>query len=90
MKYYILYIKRLSKNFATNIKRSFKRTNQQLLFPLEISWFSNDFRKFPRNSEAIPVMNTPGRTDVCSKSAIKTPEQTVKLLKVYKKGIRTY
>ena len=79
MKYYILYIKRLSKNFATNIKRSFKRTNQQRLFPLEISWFSNDFRKFPRNSEAIPVMNTPGRTDVCSKSAIKTPEQTVKI-----------
>ena len=78
MKYCILYSKRLSTNFASNIKRSFKGINQQL-FPLEISWFSNDFRKFPRNSEAIPVMNTPGRTDVCSKSAIKTPEQTVKI-----------
>ena len=79
MKYYILYIKRLSKNFATNIKRSFKRTNQQLLFALEISWFSNDFRKFPRNSEAIPVMNTPGRKNACSKSAIETTEQTVEI-----------
>ena len=76
MKYCILYIKRLSTNFASNIKRSFKGINQQLLFPLEISWFSNDFRKFPWNSKAIAVMNTPGRKSVCSKSAIETPEQT--------------
>ena len=79
MNYCILYIKRLSTNFASNIKRSFKGISQQLLFPLEIYWFSNDFRKFPRNSEAIPVMNTPGRKNVCSKSAIETPEQTVEI-----------
>ena len=74
MKYCILYIKRLSKNFASNIKPNFKGINQQLLFPLKIPWFTNDFRKIPGNSEAIPVMNTPGRKNVCSKSAIKTPQ----------------
>ena len=31
-----------------------------------------------RNSEAIPKMNTAGRKNVCSKSTIETPEQTVK------------
>ena len=39
-------IKRLSPNFASNnISRSFKGINQQLLFPLKIPWFSNDFKK---------------------------------------------
>ena len=50
MKYCILYIKRLSKNFASNIKPNFKGINQQLLFPLKIPWFTNDFRKIPGNS----------------------------------------
>ena len=45
MKYCILCINRLSRNFASNIKRSFKEINQQLLFPLKIPWFSNGFRK---------------------------------------------
>ena len=45
MKYCILCIKRLSPNFASNIKRSFKGTNQQLQFLLKIPWFSKDFRK---------------------------------------------
>ena len=44
MKYYILYIKGLSPNFAFNIRRSFKGINRQLLFPLKIPWFFNDFR----------------------------------------------
>ena len=73
MKYCILYIKRLSTNFTPNIKRSFKGISQQLLLPLKIPWFSNDFRKILKNSETIP-----GRKNVCSKSAIETPEQTVK------------
>ena len=79
MKYCILYIKRLSTNLASNIKQSFKGINQQLLFPPIISWLSNDFRKIPRNSEVIPVMNTPGKKNICSKSAVETPEQTVKI-----------
>ena len=45
MKYCILCIKRLSPNFNSNIKQSFKGINQQLLFPMKIPWFSNDFRK---------------------------------------------
>ena len=45
MKYCVLCTKRLSPNFAYNIKRSFKGINQQLLFPLKIPWFSNDFKK---------------------------------------------
>ena len=45
IKYCILCIKRLSPNFASNIKRSFTGINQQFLFPLKIPWFSNDFRK---------------------------------------------
>ena len=45
MKHCIQCIKRLSPNFTSNIKRSFKGSNQQLLFPLKIPWFSNDFRK---------------------------------------------
>ena len=61
-----------------NIQRSFKGINQQLLFPLKIPCFSYDFRKIPRNAEAILVMNTLDRKNVCSKSAIETPEQTVK------------
>ena len=73
MKYCILYIKRLSTNFTSNIKRSFKGISQQLLLPLKIPWFSNDFRKILKNSETIP-----GRKNVCSNSAIETPEQTVK------------
>ena len=78
MKYCILYIKRLSTNFVSNIKQRFKGINQQLLFPLKIPWLSNDFGKIPRNWEAIPVMNTSGRKNICSTSAIETPEQTVK------------
>ena len=76
MKYCILYIKSLPTNFTSNIKRSFKGINQQLLFLLKIPCFSYDFRKIPRNSEAIPVKNIPGRKNVCSKSAIETAEQT--------------
>ena len=45
MKYYILYIKGLSPNFAFNIRRSFKGINRQLLFPLKIPWFFNDLRR---------------------------------------------
>ena len=45
MKYCIFCIKRLPPNFASNIKRSFEATNQQLRFPLKIPWFSKDFRK---------------------------------------------
>ena len=44
-KYCILCIKRLSPNFASNIKRSCKGINQKLLFPLKIPWFPNNFRK---------------------------------------------
>ena len=79
MKYCILYIKRLSTFFASDIKLSFKGINQPVLFPLKIPWFSNDFRKIFVNSEAIPVMSTRGWKNVCLKSAIETPEQTVKL-----------
>ena len=43
-----------------------------------MSSFSNHFRKNPRNSEAIPQMNTSGKKIVCSKPATETPEQTVK------------
>ena len=43
MKYCILRIKGLPLNFAFNIKQSFKGINKQLLFPLKIPWFSNDF-----------------------------------------------
>ena len=35
----------LSPNFACNIKRGFKETDQQLLFLQRIPYFSNDFRK---------------------------------------------
>ena len=45
MKYCFLCIKRLSPNFASNIKRSFEGINQQLRFHLKIFWFSKDFRK---------------------------------------------
>ena len=51
----------------------------EVLFTLKIPGFSNDFRKIPKNSGAILVMNTPGRKNVSSKSAIETPEQTVKI-----------
>ena len=48
LKYCILCIKRLSPNLASNIKRSFKGINEQILFPLKIPWLSNDFRKNKR------------------------------------------
>ena len=53
MKYCILRIKGLSPNFAFNIKRSFKGIKQQLLFPLKIPWFSNDFK---RNKSLILIL----------------------------------
>ena len=60
--------------------------------------FSNDFQEelkfdinIASNLEEIPKMNAPGRKNLCSKSPIETPEQTVKFaLKVYKNDIRTY
>ena len=51
MKYCILCIRGLSPNFA--FERSFKETNQQLLFPLKIPWFFNDFS---RNKKLILIL----------------------------------
>ena len=45
MKYCVLCIKRMSPNFASNIKWSFEGTNQQVRFSFKITWFSKDFRK---------------------------------------------
>ena len=82
MKYCILCIKRLSPNFASNIKRSFEGINRQLRFPLKIPWFSKDFRK---NKSLILILEAKFGFD----SQNKHSWQEKSMFKVNKRNTRT-